>query len=101
MSVTGSGFSLASTFSAFISSVVSSFFCSSTSWRKRSASAKAAASASFSFFDLRPLFLGLAVSSAEFSAVISSISLKSEGCSLGDILLFFTSKFSPSFPFTE
>ena len=93
--------STVATTSALFSSAVSFAFCSSASLARPSASAKAAASASFSFFDLRPLFLGLADSSAALSAVGSSTSLNSEGCSLGVILLFFTSKFSPSFPFTE
>ena len=89
------------TCSGALSSLFFSFCCSSVSLAKRSASAKAAASASFSFFDFRPLFLGLAGSSASVSAVVSSTSLNKDGCSLGVTLLFFTSKFSPSFPFTE
>ena len=90
--------------SGALSSPSSSFCCSSASCARRSASAAAAASASFSFFDFLPLFLGLAGSSLSWACVsvaVSSASLNKDGCSLDVTLLFFTSKFSPSFPFTE
>ena len=69
-----------------------------SSWRLRSCIAE---SSSSSFFDLRPLCLGIAESIS--SGVIVAASASAFVCALGSAssaLFFLTSKFSPSLPFT-
>ena len=70
--------------------------------------ASAAAMISSSFFDFRPLCLGIVAKiSSRFSAFVFSstvfasisVSLKSDFCSIL-VVFFFVSRFSPAFPFT-